>query len=143
MSLLKLGNPAVVPLAELPLLAAEDFLAELRQALTAKKRILGLFAAELRGVVYLFACCGDYARKGIEFSRTVAPAHFASLSPDFPAMQLFEREIHEQYGILPQGHPWLKPVRLGSGPNGTGDYPFYGMRAKRSTRWPSARSTPG
>lgn len=24
---------------------------------------------------------------------------------------LFEREIYEQWGIMPEGHPWLKPVR--------------------------------
>jgi Ni,Fe-hydrogenase III large subunit len=36
---------------------------------------------------------------------------------------LFEREVWEQHGLVPEGHPWLKPVRLdhGRGP-AVGDY---------------------
>jgi Ni,Fe-hydrogenase III large subunit len=34
-----------------------------------------------------------------------------SLSTDFPQLQLFEREIAEQFGIVFTGHPWFKPVR--------------------------------
>ena len=36
---------------------------------------------------------------------------------------LFEREIWEQHQVVPEGHPWLKPVRLdhGAGP-AVGDY---------------------
>lgn len=34
-----------------------------------------------------------------------------SLTPVCPQAHLFEREIYEQWGIMPEGHPWLKPVR--------------------------------
>ena len=27
---------------------------------------------------------------------------------------LFEREVWEQHGLVPEGHPWLKPVRRGA-----------------------------
>ena len=37
---------------------------------------------------------------------------FLSLTPALPQLHLFEREIHEQTGIIPEGHPWLKPVRF-------------------------------
>jgi Ni,Fe-hydrogenase III large subunit len=37
---------------------------------------------------------------------------FPSLTPQCPQMHLFEREIAEQFGIVPEGHPWLKPVRF-------------------------------
>ncbi|ACN16959.1 HyfG [Desulforapulum autotrophicum HRM2] len=36
---------------------------------------------------------------------------FQSLTPDCPQVQAFEREIYEQWNVLPQGHPWLKSVR--------------------------------
>ena len=36
---------------------------------------------------------------------------FESITPDNPALHLFEREIYETFGIEPIGHPWLKPVR--------------------------------
>ena len=37
---------------------------------------------------------------------------YASLTPRIPSLHLFERELHEKYGIVPEGHPWLKPVRF-------------------------------
>ena len=35
-----------------------------------------------------------------------------SLVADCPQAHLFERERHEQWGVIPTGHPWLKPVRF-------------------------------
>ena len=40
---------------------------------------------------------------------------FAALTPDCPAAQGFEREIAEQWGAVPEGHPWLKPLRYHRG----------------------------
>jgi Ni,Fe-hydrogenase III large subunit len=37
---------------------------------------------------------------------------FASLTPECAQVHLFEREIAEQFGVRPQGHPWLKPLRF-------------------------------
>lgn len=36
---------------------------------------------------------------------------FPSLTPACSQVHLFEREIAEQFGVTPEGHPWLKPVR--------------------------------
>ena len=36
---------------------------------------------------------------------------FESITLNNPAFHLFERELFENFGILPNGHPWLKPVR--------------------------------
>ena len=35
-----------------------------------------------------------------------------SLVATCPQAHLFERECHEQWGMIPTGHPWLKPVRF-------------------------------
>jgi hypothetical protein len=37
---------------------------------------------------------------------------FPSLTPECAQVHLFEREIAEQFGLRPKGHPWLKPVRF-------------------------------
>jgi Ni,Fe-hydrogenase III large subunit len=37
---------------------------------------------------------------------------FISLTPECPQVHWFEREIWEQWGIFPQGHPCLKPIRF-------------------------------
>src|SRR5439155_11497408 len=34
------------------------------------------------------------------------------LTRQFPEEHVFEREIAEQYGLIADGHPWLKPVRF-------------------------------
>ena len=37
---------------------------------------------------------------------------YPSLTPECPQAHWFEREIAEQWGILPTGHPWLKLIRF-------------------------------
>ena len=41
------------------------------------------------------------------------PAHgaYLALTATHPQAHLFERELWEQHGLMPTGHPWLKPVR--------------------------------
>ena len=52
--------------------------------------------------------------------------HFESLATDFPAINYFECELFEQTGIVPENHPWLRPVRSADDwrKNGT-PYDFY------------------
>ena len=45
---------------------------------------------------------------------------FESITPDCTQVHLFEREIAEQFGCIPTGHPWLKPVRFHSPYRGSG-----------------------
>src|SRR5262249_49877677 len=37
---------------------------------------------------------------------------YPALTPDVPEVHWFERELAEQWGVRPEGHPWLKPVRF-------------------------------
>jgi Ni,Fe-hydrogenase III large subunit len=56
---------------------------------------------------------------------------YHSLTPEFPALHCFERELHEQHGVRVRGHPWLKAIRFEmSGPAGRDAYPFYEIRGK-------------
>lgn len=41
---------------------------------------------------------------------------YPSLTPRHPQAHLFEREVWEQFGLVPLGHPWIKPVRHANGP---------------------------
>ena len=36
---------------------------------------------------------------------------FISMTPELPQLHYFEREIYEQWGVEPVGHPWLKSIR--------------------------------
>jgi Ni,Fe-hydrogenase III large subunit len=44
---------------------------------------------------------------------------YPSLTTDLPEAHWFERELKEEHGIEPEGHPWLKPIRREQG------YPFF------------------
>lgn len=48
----------------------------------------------------------------LEICRTKVHDSFPSLTPMLPQAHWFEREIAEQWGITPIGHPWLKPIRF-------------------------------
>ncbi|MBI2277974.1 MAG: NADH-quinone oxidoreductase subunit C [Dechloromonas sp.] len=57
--------------------------------------------------------------------------HYPSLTAAHPAAQIFERELWEQTGLVPEGHPWLKPVRFeGERQQRMTDYPFFKVRGR-------------
>ena len=56
---------------------------------------------------------------------------FPSLTVRHPAVQMFERELWEQTGLIPEGHPWLKPVRFeGARQQRMSEYPFFTVRGQ-------------
>jgi Ni,Fe-hydrogenase III large subunit len=58
-------------------------------------------------------------------------ARFASLANDFPAMNYFECELFEQTGVVPERHPWLRPVRSGDDWRKNGEpYEFYAVQGE-------------
>ena len=50
-----------------------------------------------------------------------APETYASLTAQREVFHLFEREIAEQFGFRPEGHPWLKMVRYHKNSTGRPD----------------------
>ncbi len=48
---------------------------------------------------------------------------YPAFTTECPAFHWFEREIYEQTGILPQDHPWLKPIRFQPAADGTAPAP--------------------
>lgn len=63
--------------------------------------------------------------------RGARTASFASLTPRHAAAQMFERELWEQTGLTPAGHPWLKPVRYeGQRQQQMDTHPFFSVRGQ-------------
>jgi len=111
--LLKNGEAVGLELVET--LDFEDFsdclLAEVRK----QSRVAACFAvplAEEGGELELFALVARDRNACVAVYRTRIGERFPSLTPNCPQMHLFEREIAEQYGVVPEGHPWLKPLRF-------------------------------
>lgn len=67
-------------------------------ALNGGVRLIAIFSERINGLLSAVSCQ----------VHDTAP----SLAAEFPQMQLFEREIAEQFGVSFPGHPWFKPVRF-------------------------------
>lgn len=48
----------------------------------------------------------------LQLSSTQVGQSYPALTPSLPQAHLFEREMAEVWGVVPEGHPWLKPVRF-------------------------------
>ncbi len=101
--------------AEIPWLDGAVFRSSLVDAVADGAHVSAFFGRipdDGRGVelVAVLACRDDgnfrIARMRVEGET------FPSLTPVCPQVHLFEREIAEQFGLRPEGHPWLKPVRF-------------------------------
>lgn len=71
------------------------------------------------------------APQGLRLLHACARAgeHYPALTVQHPCAQIFERELWEQTGLVPEGHPWLKPVRFeGARLGDCGSYPFFSVR---------------
>ena len=56
---------------------------------------------------------------------------YPALTVRHPAAHIYERELWEQTGLQPFGHPWLKPVRFeGERQQRMADYPFFKVRGQ-------------
>jgi Ni,Fe-hydrogenase III large subunit len=103
-------NGQAVPLKDVPELPLQSFRDGLLEGMRGGSRLACLCAASgLR----LFAVLADDADKRLRVAWTrLDGPQFPSLTPECPQAHLFEREIAEQFGIIPEGHPWFKPVRF-------------------------------
>jgi Ni,Fe-hydrogenase III large subunit len=108
------GNGRALARSAVPELEPEEFSRALADAVLAGLRVSALFgSAELDpAAVALFAVLADDRQARLQLTQTrMRGAEFASLTPICHQVHLFEREIAEQFGLRPAGHPWLKPVR--------------------------------
>jgi Ni,Fe-hydrogenase III large subunit len=109
-----LHNGSAIPRSRVPEVPWADFRRTLLEAVGDRDRVVALFAdAPPAGeALDLYAVLADSARGLLRVGKTrVEGDVFPSLTVDCPEVHLFEREIAEQFGVRPEGHPWLKPVR--------------------------------
>lgn len=110
----------------IPRVEIEIFRREVLRAVGAGGRLLLLTGlAQNNGETQLLAAIADDARGEIALSSTVVGGAYPALTTDCPAAHHFEREIYEQWGVEPLGHPWLKPVRFPPGGPVIGEADFF------------------
>ena len=108
-------NGAAVDLGGLGPLPLERFQSAILEGVSRGHRVASYFAVptDRTGETDLVAVLADDPQGRLFVGRTrVEGGSFPSLTPQCPQVHLFEREIAEQFGLKPEGHPWLKPLRF-------------------------------
>ena len=103
-----------IALDAVPMLGMDTLCLAVTDAVAARWRVASMFGAVLDDAPcpQLFVILVDDQRSGVHVARSrIEDGHFPSMTPHCAQVHLFEREIAEQFGVVPVGHPWFKPVR--------------------------------
>ncbi len=115
---LELHNGAASDAARVPVLSIDAWCDFVKSRVHAGAEIAALFAtpdhsSAGRGARFLlYAVLADHATGVLRIARAGLTGSWPSLTTDCPSAHWFEREIAEQWNLVPDGHPWLKPIRF-------------------------------
>lgn len=131
-------NNQTIPLQSIPVLKYEDFLSlnttfikdESKHCVSyfgykaeIKLKLICCIANDSDGTILISSC-------GVNQDSTIYP----SFSAQHLSFHIFERELHENFGIKYADHPWLKPVRFAFNRNDKNsnieNYPFYQINSE-------------
>ncbi len=122
-----------VGIQEIPVLAYDLFYDEVCGMLNnPSNHCLSYYCQDLSDRLRFICCIADDETgriKVISHEGNREGLTLKSLTPACSSMHIFEREIHENFGVKFNGHPWLKPVRYPHDRAGRlnvmDNYPFY------------------
>lgn len=111
---LQIFNGGAVRLARVPVVPFNEFRDAVVTVVTEGGRIVSLFAcpAPQGGTMRLYALLATLGSGGLSVLASDVGERYPALTPDCAQAHWFEREIAEQWGTVPEGHPWLKPIRF-------------------------------
>lgn len=99
----------------IPSVPVEELVESVKLSIEQGSRLLQWFGQRLPEPhsVRIYAVIADDAghRLGVMSADVKAGSAYPSLTASLPQADRSERELFEQCGIRPEGHPWLKPVR--------------------------------
>ena len=101
-----------VPVGEIPVVSAAAFRNVVMDRIGRGDWLAALFGHPVNGsvrVTAILACPRFGELRAVAFD---PGASYPALTPECLEAHWFERELHEQWGVTPVGHPWLKPVRF-------------------------------
>ena len=119
-----IANGTSLPWSEVPETAMADFVRATAGELDRGGRLCSWFGVPEGHGVRLVAIIAFDADNTLAVGRSLpVSGGYKALTATHAQAHLFEREVWEQHGLVPEGHPWLKPVRKS---NGTGNAPAVG-----------------
>lgn len=111
-----LANATSLPWADVPMWPAAAFVQATAAELQRGARICAWFGVPEGDGVCLTTVLAFDADNTLAVGRSApVSGSYPSLTASHPQAHLFEREVWEQHGLTPEGHPWLKPVRRTAG----------------------------
>jgi len=113
-----LPNATSLPWREIPEWPADEFVQRTAAELDRGARLCSWFGVPERdgAFVRLVAVLAFDADNTLAVGRSMpVRGSYPSLTLTHPQAHLFEREVWEQHHLAPEGHPWLKPVRVSAG----------------------------
>jgi Ni,Fe-hydrogenase III large subunit len=99
---------------EIPILTNQEFQESVQESLLTHGRMIGLFGLEQTPSTIVIAVLCNPSTSLIHLIGThFSPSnnHYKSFAGLFPQTHYFECELAENHHIIPDGHPWLRPVR--------------------------------
>ncbi|MBU1108859.1 MAG: NADH-quinone oxidoreductase subunit C [Candidatus Riflebacteria bacterium] len=112
-------NGGIKALSDVPCLAFSEFQQYILDAVAQEWRVCSFFGMEMENAdnrtgqpLRLIAVLANEAEKRLAVMTTQIEKHFPSFTTAIPQFHMFEREIAEQWGVTPVGHPWLRPARF-------------------------------
>lgn len=131
MFFLKCKNNEPVKIDKIPIINFNEFKIEVLQKIKLGFRVINFFAVDELKNFKIYIVLSDDKNSELLISSFIVGANkcFLSFTPKIPSLNLFEREIFEDFGITPLCHPWLKPVRYSKNTytkkQEIKDYPFF------------------
>jgi len=137
--LLRIKNGQSVGLEEINTLNYADFSTSVLTLLQEEQNHCVAYYAyrNANDLRFIMAIADDIQQDIIIFSHILKAdekKELASLTKHIFALHIFEREIHENFGVAFTDHPWLKPVRFAYNRADknikVNDYPFYSIKSE-------------
>ncbi|MDI1354522.1 MAG: NADH-quinone oxidoreductase subunit C [bacterium] len=144
MSYITVKNNQSIFFQEIPVLDYESFLL-MNTGFLSKEHLhcVNYYGLAQKEKLKLICCIANDHEHSIYVSSCVLPLphldeigfpEYSSFTARHLSFHIFEREIHENFGIRYHDHPWLKPVRFAhdrfNKESGIAEYPFYHIESE-------------
>lgn len=113
-----IANGEAILVSDIPHLSFDEFSAQAVEIVSDGGKVIQFFAFLADSTVRLICVLRT---DELLVATCDVPERYPALTAQCEPFHMFEREIAEQYGIVPEGHPWLKMVRYHANCRGVDD----------------------
>jgi Ni,Fe-hydrogenase III large subunit len=111
-SFVRLANRRAVRMSDVPVLPIDSFRGAIVGSVADGWRVVSLFGTPETGrSLRLVAVLADDTRGQLRAATAIVGERYPAIASECAQASVFEREMAEQCAVVPEGHPWLKPLR--------------------------------